>query len=557
MAHPTVTSAEGDSLSSKVVTPATLLVGCLLMLLYATDLTFTNNIILIGGLVAFIVVIGLSYLLPFKRSNVYKGFYITLYHIVLGLTLVFVVPVYSSLVYLWALLLFMSDYYYQTKGLYLSSGALLVVLIASNWYQDSDLKLTTVLAVIFEMMVIVSISLIISKLAFGNRKIRKELDSQFVQAEYEHDRLLTLINTMSDAVIATDEAGLITTYNAAALDLLNTNKTLVGASVDSVMKLTDSTGNPVKIMQVAKKTPFMQRRTDICLPVSDDDNVNLDISVSRISPSMLKSEQQGFTFLLRDITERKSLDEERDLFISEVSHELRTPITISEGDMSMAVLLADKPKPDIKQIKESITKAHEQVVYLGDMVNDLSALSRAQLENKGMEVSSFKLTDIIDSLMQTYRPQAERKGLYFRTDIIPGIPVVTTSQLYLKEIMQNFITNAVKYTKEGGVVIKAQSVDKDNVMISVIDTGAGIARSEQNKVYQKFWRSEDPYTRSTSGTGLGLYITAKLADRIGGYLMLESEIKKGSTFSIVIPVLAFKAVDQGSATKNEVAHLFS
>ncbi|MCA9344605.1 hypothetical protein KC946_02110 [Candidatus Saccharibacteria bacterium] len=557
MANSITSILDEETLPSKLVIPATLLVAVILMVMYGFELTYTRNKIIILSLIGALVTLSVLYLFPKKWIFKSRALYLIIFHLVLSSILIFVVPVHSALLYMWAPLIFMSDYYYQSLGLYLSSVSLLIVLILSDWHQKSQITKSSALGILFELIIIVTASLIISKLAFGNRKERKELDSQYVQAEYEHDRLLSLINTMSDAVIATDETGKITTYNAAALDLLNTNKTLVDTPIDKVMKLTTGSGEEVSLSKLAIKTPFLQRRTDICLPIGDDDNINLDISISRIAPSMLKEEQQGFTFLFRDITERKSLDEERDLFISEVSHELRTPITISEGDMSMAVLLADKKTPNIGEIKNSIKKAHEQVVYLGDMVNDLSALSRAQLENKSMEVTTFNISEVIDELMQTYRPQAESKGLYFKTELTSNIAQLTTSKLYFKEIMQNFITNAIKYTQKGGIIVKAQSVDKDNVLISVTDTGAGIARSEQNKVYQKFWRSEDPYTRSTSGTGLGLYITAKLAQRIGGYLMLDSEIKKGSTFSVVIPLKAFKQVDQGSVTKNEVAHLFS
>jgi signal transduction histidine kinase len=222
----------------------------------------------------------------------------------------------------------------------------------------------------------------------------------------------------------------------------------------------------------------------------------------------------------------------------------------------MAVLLIDKPNPKISEIKDSVEKAHEQIIFLADMVNDLSALSRAQREDKSMEVETFMIEEVMKELEQTYRPQAEKKGLSFKLDIAPSVPSMTTSRLYFREIMQNFITNAIKYTEKGGITIKAQAIDRDNIIVGVSDTGAGIAKSEQNKVYQKFWRSEDPYTRSTSGTGLGLFITAKLTHRLGGTLKLDSKLKEGSTFSIILPTKAFKTVDQHNAVKNEVAHLF-
>ena len=102
----------------------------------------------------------------------------------------------------------------------------------------------------------------------------------------------------------------------------------------------------------------------------------------------------------------------------------------------------------------------------------------------------------------------------------------------------------------------AQLANDHTLQIGVRDTGIGISKSELNKVYEKFWRSEDPYTRQTSGTGLGLFITAKLAKRIGAQLNLESELKKGSTFSLLLPVVAVKDVDVKNLVKEEVQHLY-
>jgi signal transduction histidine kinase len=429
-------------------------------------------------------------------------------------------------------------------------------MLMGTLYQYGGLTPSLVRQIIPEVIIIITVNLVMTRLAFGNRQQRKDMSDKMVHAEYEHGRLVALINSMSDAVIATDEDGKILTYNAAALDLLNTNLTLSDMPVNKIIKLVDNKGNEVDALEIARNTTYLQRRADLSIPISSEDKIDLDMSISRIARSTLLAKQQGYTFLLRDITEQKSLDEERDLFISEVSHELRTPITIAEGDMSMAVMLIDKPEPKIPDIKDSVEKAHDQIVFLADMVNDLSALSRAQREDKGMEVETFEIDEVIKDLGATYQPQAEKKGLYFKLDIAPSVPPLTTSRLYFREIMQNFITNAIKYTTEGGVTIKAQAIDKDHIIIGVTDTGAGIAKSEQAKVYQKFWRSEDPYTRSTSGTGLGLFITAKLAHRLGAQLDLKSAIKEGSTFSIILPTKAFKTVDQGSAVKNEVSHLF-
>jgi two-component system sensor histidine kinase VicK len=361
---------------------------------------------------------------------------------------------------------------------------------------------------------------------------------------------------MSEAVIATDEAGKITIYNAAALDLLDTNSELTGKLISECLRLTDGTKKSVDIMQVAKQTRYILRRTDLMLPVNDTDQMALDINISRVSMTAAIVKQEGYTFLMRDITAQKSLDEERDLFISEVSHELRTPITIAEANISMANLQATKPDRDEDALVGSIDKAHKQVLFLADMVNDLSTLSRASRDDKSMDVDTFSIREIILELARTYAPQADKKGLYLKANVEFKLPEVTSSKLYLKEILQNFVTNAIKYTKEGGITVRAYAHNEQTLAITIHDTGIGISKSEITKVFEKFWRSEDPYTRQTSGTGLGLYITSKLAGRIGAEITVESTVGEGTTFGILLPVIAVKTVDQKKVANDQVAHIF-
>ena len=136
--------------------------------------------------------------------------------------------------------------------------------------------------------------------------------------------------------------------------------------------------------------------------------------------------------------------------------------------------------------------------------------------------------------MKSYEPEVNAKGLQLNTDIDPHLEVLYSSELYVKEILQNFITNALKYTSKGQITICAKQI-KDGIEFQVSDTGIGISKSDQDKIFQKFYRSEDYRTRETKGTGLGLYVTKKLADLINAKITLDSELNKGSTFKISIP----------------------
>ena len=142
--------------------------------------------------------------------------------------------------------------------------------------------------------------------------------------------------------------------------------------------------------------------------------------------------------------------------------------------------------------------------------------------------------------MKDYQSEFEKKGLKLELSASDDLPkVVVSNHLYVREILQNFITNAQKYTKQGTITLSVKKATS-GVTFSVKDTGIGISKTDQQKIFDKFFRSEDFRTRESSGTGLGLYITQKLAKIIGATFDIQSQLNVGSTFSVTIPDLRSK-----------------
>lgn len=191
---------------------------------------------------------------------------------------------------------------------------------------------------------------------------------------------------------------------------------------------------------------------------------------------------------------------------------------------------------DIKLVKEALKQAHDQVLFLADMINDLATLSRAERGKLTMDVEQMDVAKLVADLASNYEPQAKAKKLELKADIAKGLGALNSSKLYVREVLQNFITNALKYTEKGSVTIAAKSADK-GVQFLITDTGIGISKGDQEKLFDKFFRSEDYRTRKTNGTGLGLYVTMKLARLLHAEIEVKSELNKGSTFSIFIPDL--------------------
>jgi PAS domain S-box-containing protein len=363
----------------------------------------------------------------------------------------------------------------------------------------------------------------------------KSPKSDNVVAALEHERLTSLISSMADGVIALDDHAKIIIYNGAALNILDLNGSITGRSLPRVMPLYDKNGQPVNVSQLVQDTKIPTSSRDYLLHYSDGSTANLYLSIAPVHLGYGAEGERGYVLLLRDITREKSLEEERDEFISVVSHELRTPIAITEGNISNAQFTA-KQSGDITEIRKALNAAHEQIQFLAALVNDLSTLSRSERGVLQLDIEPINPHKLVEELTAGYAEQAKAKGLTLKTDLSPHLETLHSSQLYSREILQNFVTNAIKYTESGSVTIGATPSPK-GVRFTVTDTGIGISRPDQEKIFDKFFRSEDYRTRASSGTGLGLYVTMKLARLLHAEISVESKINHGSTFTIFIPNL--------------------
>lgn len=354
----------------------------------------------------------------------------------------------------------------------------------------------------------------------------------------DHERLNSLINSMADGVLATDAEGKIVLDNGAALNILDVNSTVKGKMLSRVMVMVDKNNQPVDLHSLIQTVKTQQTSRDYRLTYPDGSTINLYFSIAPVHLGF-GGGMQGFVVLLRDITREKSLEEERDEFISVVSHELRTPIAIAEGNLSNALFIAEKAPNHDPAVVDALRQAHDQTTFLASMINDLATLSRAERGKLEVELEAINVHEMIQELFKNYTPEAQNKGLTLQVALDPSLELLSSSRLYVREILQNFITNAIKYTEKGSVTIGARPKN-NGVEFYVQDTGIGISKSDKEKVFDKFFRSEDFRTRQNNGTGLGLYVTMKLARLIYAEIDLESELNKGSTFRIFIPNLKKK-----------------
>jgi len=483
------------------------------------------------------VIVSLYFFFIPTRSKNSQALRLVIFHIMALSTFVCITGFAQPFAVLFVLLFITTNLHFGLKALALSMASLIIVsavdliLVFPN---DMVVIQQTYLSVLSLLLLGIAI---ISLISAQETRSQTLLHSQ-ARERLQYDRILTIINNLTDAAFSTDEKGSVIMYNAACLDLLDTNDSLKGKNIGELFNLTNEDKESMNLLEILKQTTRSTRRDDLNHTYTDGESVRLEITSApiRSSYSLKKKgdEQGGYILILRDVTKQKSLEEERDEFISVVSHELRTPITIVEGTLSnLDVLIKRQGTPDPKMLNSSVETAHDQVLYLAKMVNDLSTLSRAE-RGVGDATEEIDVTELLQGLHRKYQAEAGTRNLHLDIDLGTKLGKVTASHLYLEELLQNFITNALKYTKEGSVTIQATRT-KNIVRFTVKDTGIGISRGDQIKVFNKFYRSEDYRIRETNGTGLGLYVSSKLAHKLHTQIELKSRLNHGSAFSFELP----------------------
>lgn len=357
---------------------------------------------------------------------------------------------------------------------------------------------------------------------------------EYSSTQIDHNRLIALINSLSDGFVAVDETGKVELSNGVALNLLDTNS-LDGKMLADAMPLLGADASPVNVLSLvgSDKSNFVSR--DLRLKYRDGTIINLYVNISSVRAGFGSYSRNGFVILFRDITKEKQAEDERDEFISVASHELRNPVAIAEGGLSNSLLLAEKSDAS-DALKQVLKSAHEQILFLSNLINDLAMVSRADREKLAAIAEEFDAEEVITSLQADYQSQAAKKGL--ELIVLPAsLPKLVGSKLYTREILQNLITNAIKYTEKGKITLSA-SADERLVRLIVSDSGIGISKTEQEKLFSKFFRSQDSRVRNINGTGLGLYVSQKLAKLMGGSISMSSDLDKGSTFTLSLPLQA-------------------
>lgn len=354
--------------------------------------------------------------------------------------------------------------------------------------------------------------------------------------KYASEQFTMLLDSVSESFLGLDTNGNIVFSNLAARNLLGHND-LQNKNIGKIVSVVNETDTVVDLnVLLASRSKEIINRADLKLKNADEaPDVALDLTITPVEKNDLSIVSSlAYIMVIRDITERKNLDIQREEFVSVISHELRTPISIAEGDLGMLL------NPKIVRLDEQslhyAAVAHDQVRFLSQIINQITSITNLDKGTFKTNPEPLHAAELTQSLRDEYKDLVAEKGLMFRCIVGENLPVVITTPSEVKEILVNLLGNAIKYTSQGTITLSVEGSYRGDpgILYSVQDTGIGMTKDDADHVFDKFWRSEDYKTRESGGTGLGLYICERLADRLHAKLWVESEVGRGSKFSLFI-----------------------
>ena len=353
-----------------------------------------------------------------------------------------------------------------------------------------------------------------------------------------HSRLDAVLNSIPEGVATTDAEGRLTYMNlpmAVILDLRDlASAGLDGATADTP-RLTDAL---VKSWRLADADPLLidenRDRPVVSELVREEDGERRVLRVARHPISNVASgKHETHVWTVRDVTQQKLAEEMRDQFVDTATHELRTPLA---NIKAYAETLALADVIDIEQQKQFLNTINSEATRLARFVDDLLSVSSMELGSLSLNKQVTDLGRMLHEVLAKIRPQVDEKDLTLEVVLPEKLPEPELDKDKIATVLVNLLGNAVKYTPPGGHVTFRVNVSDQHIEISIEDTGVGIAQEEVAKVFDKFFRSNDPRVQEQTGTGLGLALSQEVVRLHGGRIDVESEINKGSTFSVVLPV---------------------
>lgn len=348
----------------------------------------------------------------------------------------------------------------------------------------------------------------------------------------------TIFAAMQDGLLVTDSRQHVTLVNRTFQQLFGLRENLIGqpllevvrdAGLDQLIKKTLRTGAP--------------QRSELTIPDSQTNSLRR----MQLSAVAMKNDSDGTTgavVLFHDITQLKQADDIRRDFVANVSHELRTPLSILRGYIET---LLDDPQTSPDELARILEVMKRHSNRLGVLVDDLLTLAQLESINSNLQLSDVRLSELFAAIVRDWAKKFAEKKLSVDVRVASDLATIRADETRLQEVLYNLLDNTLKYSQPGGKIrLQAQKREKNEIALSVSDTGVGISETDLPRIFERFYRADKARSRELGGTGLGLSIVKHIAQMHGGRVEAESELGRGTTIRVILP--ANSAADQTAET---------
>ena len=368
------------------------------------------------------------------------------------------------------------------------------------------------------------------------KAVERKVVERTLDIEREKEKLLQVTNNMKGGAILFDYEGNLAFVNNKLFKMLDIKQTDIEKDniVDSVYSYFEQT----EIKDYFKD--FFSGKT-FTVPEIDSNGRIYEMLFLCLDKAEEDGQNNGYFFLLYDITDAKLLERSKSKLVAVASHQLRTPLTAMRGNVQM--LIDESYGPLNKEQHELLGDIDISTNRLISMVNDMLDITKIERGDLNMKLEQVKVKGIIDSIKSDFDDYAKRRGVSVISEVPEELSVFGDSSR-IRQVFQNLIDNAIKYSTDPGELKITSNVKGNFAQFIFKDKGVGIPEMEQSRIFGRFYRASNTANYSSSGSGLGLYIVKSIISQLGGDVWFESKEGVGTTFYVTLPIKEIKVNDK-------------
>jgi len=366
-------------------------------------------------------------------------------------------------------------------------------------------------------------------LSLEAKKLYAERTQKMLELVNERSRLRTIIGCMADGVLVSNLEGRLVLWNTSSIKMLKSRGFDIAGEPLEYYISNEPLIIAIKDVLSSEDRDFSMVSHEI---VAQDGKTILMASIAPVRDEDGKI--LGAVTVLRDITALKEINKIKSQFVSMVAHELRAPMAAIKGWLE--IVLSGEAGGDAEQKKHWLQRAMDRSDSLLALVDDLLVINRMETGKIAQKMESVKTNDIINKIIEFLKPDAEKRAVSIRAELPGEFPPIQADVRDMEKLFTNLISNAIKYSRKDGSVTIEGAMEGSFIRYDVKDTGIGISAEHLSHIFDDFYRADDERTKKIPGTGLGLTIAKKIVNSHFGRIEVESELEKGSVFSVHLPI---------------------